>query len=58
MGNCRCFEKEPDKVYFAGARLVEKGKKRYFLASDLSALVRNSTEVCYIKPKQWDFLKG
>ena len=52
------FEKEPDKVYFAqdGAPLlIGKGKKEYFLASDLSALVRNSTEVCYIKPKQWGY---
>ena len=52
------FEKEPDKVYFAqdGAPLlIGKGKKEYFLASDLSALVRNSSEVCYIKPKQWGY---
>ena len=52
------FEKEPDKVYFAqdGAPLlIGKGKREYFLASDLSALVRNSTEVCYIKPKQWGY---
>jgi glucosamine--fructose-6-phosphate aminotransferase (isomerizing) len=52
------FEREPDKVYFAqdGAPLlIGKGKREYFLASDLSALVRNSTEVCYIKPKQWGY---
>lgn len=52
------FESEPDKVYFAqdGAPLlIGKGKNEYFLASDLSALVRNSTEVCYIKPKQWGY---
>jgi len=52
------FESEPDKVFFAqdGAPLlIGKGKNEYFLASDLSALVRNSTEVCYIKPKQWGY---
>ncbi|MBK8396776.1 MAG: glutamine--fructose-6-phosphate transaminase (isomerizing) [Leptospiraceae bacterium] len=52
------FENEPDRVYFAqdGAPLlIGKGKNEYFLASDLSALVRNSTEVCYIKPKQWGY---
>ncbi len=52
------FESEPEKVFFAqdGAPLlIGKGKNEYFLASDLSALVRNSTEVCYIKPKQWGY---
>ncbi len=52
------FEKEPEKVYFAqdGAPLlIGKGKKEYYLASDLSALVRNSSEVCYLKPKQWGY---
>ena len=52
------FESEPEKVFFGqdGAPLlIGKGKNEYFLASDLSALVRNSTEVCYIKPKQWGY---
>jgi glucosamine--fructose-6-phosphate aminotransferase (isomerizing) len=52
------LESEPDKVYFAqdGAPLLlGKGNHEYYLASDLSALIRNSSEVCYLKSKQWGY---
>ncbi len=52
------FESEPDKVFFAqdGAPLlIGKGKNEYFLASDLSALIRNCDEVAYLSSKQWGF---
>lgn len=52
------LEKDPNKVYFAqdGAPLlIGKGKGEFFLASDISALIRNSNEVCFIKPKQWGY---
>lgn len=51
-------ESEPEKIFFAqdGAPLlIGKGKKEYFLASDLSALIRNCEEVSYLNQKQWGF---
>ncbi len=52
------FDKEPERVYFAqdGAPLLlGKGKGEYFLASDVSALIRNSREVHYLNKKEWGF---
>lgn len=55
---CTVYDKEPEKVFFAvdGAPLlIGKGKGEYFLASDLSALIRNCDEVYYMKNKEWGY---
>ncbi len=52
------FDKDPDKVYFAqdGAPLLlGKGKNEFFLASDISALIRNSNEVHYLNRQEFGF---
>ena len=52
------FEKDPDKVYFAqdGAPLLlGKGDNEFFLASDVSALIRNSVYVHFLNKKEWGF---